>query len=111
MGLLRELRPVSFSFRQGPEAKQARYGFVAQELEKVLPDIVRTHKDEKHVLYQDMIAVLTLAAQVQQDRLAAQEARARDRSSRLNAQRGTMQRLQRAMTALSARISRWEAIA
>ena len=36
---------------------------MAQELEKVLPDIVRTRHDEKHVVYQDLLAVLTLTSQ------------------------------------------------
>lgn len=62
--VLRELRPVSFSFRHGPDVKSQRFGFVAQELQQVLPAIVRGQDDEiKHVVYQDLIALLTLAAQ------------------------------------------------
>jgi hypothetical protein len=67
--LLRELRPVSFTFRRGPESKFARYGFVAQELERVLPSVVREKDDYKHVQYQDLIALLTLTAKAQQERL------------------------------------------
>jgi len=67
--LLRELRPVSFTFRRGPESKLARYGFIAQELERTLPSVVREKDDYKHVLYQDLIALLTLTAQSQQERL------------------------------------------
>ena len=67
--VLRELRPVSFSFKQGPESKFDRYGFVAQELEKVLPNVVRTSAENyKYVVYQDLIALLTMSAQVQEDR-------------------------------------------
>merc|ERR1711912_15640 len=69
--VLRELRPVSFKFKGGPEAKFSRYGFVAQELQQVLPSVVRTTDDNQHlaVVYQDLIALLTLAAQNLQDRL------------------------------------------
>jgi len=109
--LLRELRPVSFKFRDGPEAKYARYGFVAQELERVLPEMVRTRNEEKHVVYQDMVAVLTLASQVQQDRLAEQNARAKVRRERLDVQAQRMNHLQRSVSALTARLTRWEQLA
>jgi hypothetical protein len=71
--ILRELRPVSFKFRRGPESKYARYGFVAQELVRVLPQIVREIDGYHHVRYQDIVAVLTLTAQQQQDQLEAQQ--------------------------------------
>eukprot|EP00428_Durinskia_dybowskii_P019473 CAMPEP_0170211540 /NCGR_PEP_ID=MMETSP0116_2-20130129/5386_1 /TAXON_ID=400756 /ORGANISM="Durinskia baltica, Strain CSIRO CS-38" /LENGTH=260 /DNA_ID=CAMNT_0010462075 /DNA_START=1583 /DNA_END=2365 /DNA_ORIENTATION=- len=68
--VLRELRPVSFSFKDGPEAKYSRYGFIAQELQQVLPNVVRGQGEEHlRVAYQDLIALLTLAAQVLQDRV------------------------------------------
>merc|ERR1711879_345608 len=44
--VLRELRPVSFKFRHGPDAKYSRYGFVAQELQQVLPGVVRGAGDK-----------------------------------------------------------------
>jgi len=68
--LLRQLRPVSYSFRKGLESKYMRFGFIADELEMVVPDVVRTKKqeydDQKSVIYQDLIALLTAAAQSQQ---------------------------------------------
>jgi len=72
--VLRELRPVSFSFRNGPESKgmnpqRQRYGFVAQEVERVMPDLVKDTGTEKAMIYQDLIAMITLAAQNQQERL------------------------------------------
>jgi len=68
--VLRELRPVSFNFKDGPEAKYSRYGFIAQELQQVLPGVVRgTGEEHLKVVYQDLIALLTLAAQVLQDRV------------------------------------------
>lgn len=64
--LLRELRPVSFFLKRGPEAKYLKFGFVAQELESVFPNLVRTTgpDDAKAIASQDLIAVLTLALQM-----------------------------------------------
>lgn len=70
--VLRQLRPVSYYFKKN-EAKQMRFGFIADEMEQVLPDVVREiHVDEpknatqeekkepyKGIVYGDLIAVLT----------------------------------------------------
>lgn len=68
--LLRELRPVSFKLKSGPEAKYLKFGFIAQELETIFPNLVRNiggeeGKEEgtKAIASQDLIAVLTLALQ------------------------------------------------
>lgn len=62
--LLRELRPVSFQLKRGAEAKYLKFGFIAQELETVFPNLVRTVAgDTKAIASQDLIAVLTLAFQ------------------------------------------------
>lgn len=76
--ILRELRPVSFRFKSATDTKrlvQNRFGFVAQEIERLSPNMVRTsEKDEpKGLVYQDFLAVLTLAMQEQQERLNRQE--------------------------------------
>lgn len=69
--VLRQLRPVSYNFRQGNEAKHMRFGFIADEMERVLPQVVRelpgTGKGDgpnpkdatKGIVYPDLIAVLT----------------------------------------------------
>jgi hypothetical protein len=66
--LLRQLRPVSYSFRKGAESKYMRFGFIADELESVVPQVVRgigdkEVKDQKAVVYQDLIALLAAALQ------------------------------------------------
>jgi hypothetical protein len=67
--VVRELRPVSYRLKRGSEGKQARprFGFIAQELEKHLPEVVLTDRESglRSVMYQDLIAVLTLALQAQ----------------------------------------------
>eukprot|EP00439_Symbiodinium_sp_Y106_P065453 s1917_g10.t1 len=62
-------------------------------------------QDRKHVVYQDLIALLTLASQVQQDRLAAHEARARERAQKLKDQASLLTKLTRAVSKLAARTS------
>merc|ERR1712032_1233756 len=72
--LLRELRPVSFYLKRGPEAKYLKFGFIAQELESVFPNLVRTvgPDNSKAIASQDLIAVLTLALQMLQKDLDEQ---------------------------------------
>jgi len=73
--VLRQLRPVSYNFRKGPEAKHMRFGFIADEIEQVLPQVVRElpgaqnssdesdadekPENKKGIMYTDLIAVLT----------------------------------------------------
>jgi hypothetical protein len=67
---LRELRPVAFAMKDD-EHKRRRYGFIAQEIQRILPDIVHTDEvtDMKAVLYTDLIAVLVQAVHEQDDLL------------------------------------------
>lgn len=66
---LREMRPVSYTFKKGEDAKQVRFGFIADEMEKVIPQVVDTEEkgmfdgeeipEKKGVNYMDLVAVLT----------------------------------------------------
>jgi hypothetical protein len=64
------LRPVSFEMIDDV-SESRRYGFIAQELENVLPDLVVSLNTSatKAVLYQDLIAILTLVIQQQQEHI------------------------------------------
>lgn len=81
--LLRQLRPISYHFRHEDEGKRTsdsleeevmteeRYGFVADEVQEVLPSLVRTVKhssrgDVKGVAQQDMLALAIAALQTMQ---------------------------------------------
>jgi hypothetical protein len=79
--ILSELRPVSFVLT-GDGDNRERFGFIAQELERVLPNIVVTNtanasdagsSGPKSVLYQDLIAILTAIIQEQQETINALE--------------------------------------
>merc|ERR1712008_557106 len=75
--LLRELRPVSYKLKTSSESKEdgkLQFGFLADEIERVLPHVVRKPpSSDPHgywrVAYQDLIALLTLIVQRQQERL------------------------------------------
>lgn len=84
--LLRELRPVSFHLKRGPEAKYLKFGFIAQELETVFPNLVRTLGDDdtKAVASQDLIAVLTLALQNLQKELEDYHTEMADQADRMD---------------------------
>lgn len=116
--LLRQLRPVSYSFRKGAESKYMRFGFIADELESVVPQVVRTTgggevKDKKAIVYQDLIALLTAATQIQEQQLDTQSKlleevkktfiktrKALDTLKEMKKQRKEKERLQRARARL-----------
>lgn len=74
--VLRELRPVAYRFTRGPESKYRRLGFIAQELEGVLPMLTRPLTDDadahKGIVVTDLIAVLVSHARATQDTLEKQ---------------------------------------
>lgn len=82
--ILRQLRPVSFKFRdvqwkEGgaettrsmPVSPNTRFGFIADEVQRVVPDLVETinyanKEDIKAVAYQDLVALI-IAAQTEHE--------------------------------------------
>jgi len=90
--VLRQLRPVSYNFKQGNDAKNMRFGFIAQEMEKVLPQVVRelprkgeTGKDvKKGIVYPDLIAVLTAMMREFGTQLKAVQTRVGDAEAELD---------------------------
>lgn len=61
---IKALRPVSFKYKASSESKFSHFGFIAQEVETVLPQIVRSGDDGlKTIKTRDLIAVLTLGLQ------------------------------------------------
>ncbi|KAF4736637.1 hypothetical protein FOZ63_019371, partial [Perkinsus olseni] len=87
--LLRELRPVAFKLESEvqAEAERRRFGFIAQDLERLLPEVVHRSEgqDTLSVLYQDLIAILTGAVQEQQSRIRELEERLTDLQARFEA--------------------------
>lgn len=82
--VLRQLRPVSYNFKTGSDAKNMRFGFIADEMEQVLPQVVRElpnrkaepgEEKKKGIIYPDLIAVLTGMMREFGDQLKAVQAR------------------------------------
>merc|ERR1712137_239772 len=109
--LLRQLRPISFHFRRDAEGDrvaesfleeeetQERYGFVADEVQKVLPSLIRTiphgdRGDVKGVAQQDLLALAIAAQQAQEARVEAQEIRMQAQELRMQAQQERMEALE-----------------
>lgn len=88
--VVRNLRPVSFNYRQDVEdgfdfTTKKQYGFLAQEVEKVVPDLVsnipgpvstdddnnlvKSKNDYKGVVYENIIAILVKAVQNQNQKI------------------------------------------
>ena len=63
-----QLNPVNYKWKEGSNREEGKQiGFIAQEVEKVLPEVVSTdEKGIKSVAYSKMVAVLTGAIQEQQ---------------------------------------------
>jgi len=113
--ILRELRPVSYTYKgaTGLEAGQTRFGFVADEMMNALPQITRTlprgddgDDDKLGLVYQDLLAFLT--AQLQSfskemstlmPRLASIEGRISHRRKRKRAKKRAEKRRLKSATA------------
>jgi endosialidase-like protein len=70
------LRPVTFFWREPKDAgmQGQQFGFIAQEIEKVVPTVVLTQDNAektKGLKYNELIALLTKAMQEQQDQIKA----------------------------------------
>jgi hypothetical protein len=65
--LFKELRPVSYVMKEKGqvEAKNLRFGFIAQEVEALLPSLVHTDENDgkKALMYNDLIAVVIMTLQ------------------------------------------------
>jgi hypothetical protein len=83
LGVIRRLRPVAFRYKKNAESKYSHYGFIAQEIETVLPELVTTvpftdggvsspefaKSAEKAIRQADLVAVITVGLQSLDHRL------------------------------------------
>jgi hypothetical protein len=68
LDVIDKLNPVSFTWKEDGSASQ---GFIAQEVEQVLPELVKTNNetDMKSVQYGNLTAVLTAGIKAQQEKI------------------------------------------
>jgi hypothetical protein len=60
------LKPASFRYKTNQDNEPLSYGFIAQDVEKVFPEMVMTGKTNKLMSYSSLIPILTKGIQEQQ---------------------------------------------
>jgi Chaperone of endosialidase len=90
---LLELRPVTFRYKGHPD-DPTQFGLVAEEVEKVLPELVFHDADGRpeSVMYQELPAMLLNEIQKQKRRIEAQESEIQDLRAAVEALRETQAR-------------------
>ena len=76
LDVVRKLQPKSYFHKVNTDSNRRQYGFLAQDLEAVIPEIVHTNElGIKSVNYQQIIPWLTAAIKTQQELIEALEKR------------------------------------
>jgi len=98
--VLRELRPVSYKFKSGPDAKNARFGFIADEVQSTIPQVVRERGKQKlkGLFYEDILAVLTAVLQQLQRQIEGSEREAEGSRHRLDLLEARVSRVEEAVS-------------
>jgi hypothetical protein len=78
--LIKKLNPVEYNFKNN---KEKRHGFIAQEVEKILPDIV-IGGNIKTINYIDIISILTKSIQEQQTQIEEHQKKIEELSQKIN---------------------------
>ncbi|MCL6534629.1 MAG: tail fiber domain-containing protein, partial [Armatimonadetes bacterium] len=89
---LLSLRPVSYYWRDERLPQTMQYGFIAQELREVFPELVSEGEDDQRTLavnYQALIPLLVNALQAQQEQIRQQETRIQKLEAELQRLQGT----------------------
>lgn len=122
--LLRSLRPVAYRFKRGAESKYQRFGFIADEVRALLPDLTRPiDKDDRSedpvsgLVYSDLIALLVAQLQRLEARInrleqappAAPEARTSEQPIRLQDVAAQLQEQERKLAALHQQVEELQA--
>merc|ERR1712072_482309 len=98
--VLRELRPVSYQFKRGPESKLQRFGFIADDVQATIPQVVRENPSKnkiKGILYEDLLAVLAAVLQSMQRQLEGSDMDAQETRHRLDGLEARLLRVEHAV--------------
>jgi trimeric autotransporter adhesin len=92
---LRQLRPVSYRYRAEPQA--THYGLIAEEVDRVMPELVVRDGEQRpeSVQYQELIPLLLQQWKAQQAEIARQRALIVRQQSRLDRQEAALTELHR----------------
>ena len=77
LAMVRQLEPKTFNFKSDPEGAPTSYGFIAQEVQEILPDLVSEADNGKQLTlsYTGFIPIAVGAIKEQQTQIAALEAK------------------------------------
>ena len=64
-----QLNPVTYRWKEDSEDENLKYGLIAQEVEKIFPDMVFGKEGEKTISYDSLIPVLIKSIQEQQQEI------------------------------------------
>jgi hypothetical protein len=84
---VKKLNPVTFDWKEDKKPYQ-QIGFIAQEVEKHLPELIENKDDIKRMSYGNMTAVLVKAIQEQQELIETQQTTINDLKSRIETLEG-----------------------
>jgi len=74
MDTIMKMKPVSYT-RKNRKTNHKEIGFIAEDMEKVLPDIVAPYNENKGIRYTEIIPVLVSALQEQQKKIELLESK------------------------------------
>jgi len=98
---LQELRPVSYRLKNDP-AGGVQYGLIAEEVDKVLPDLVIRYEQGRiqGVRYDELTPMLLGEVQAQQDQLQKQRNQIEEQQRQLAAQGSELEAMKRQMASV-----------
>jgi len=67
-----QLRPVSYRFNSAPDSAPSVFGFIAQEVEPLFPEVVGNHEGMKSLAYSELVPVAIGAVQEMNRKLETQ---------------------------------------
>jgi hypothetical protein len=78
------LRPLKFSWKQDYafDTKE-QYGFLAHEVEDIIPELIKESNDSKSIAFPNLVAVLVKGIQEQQDTIDKLKKRSDDLEKRI----------------------------
>ena len=110
LAILNQLRGTSYLLKDKEVATDEQFGFIAQEVESILPNLVMTDQEGyKAVNYIGLIPVLTEGIKAQQDLIEQQGNRIDTQEKEIDQQKETIKAQAEEMAILKNRLAKIEA--
>jgi hypothetical protein len=96
------LKPVTFRYKKNDSSKPVSFGFIAQDVEEVLPELVDVKKDIKHINYGALLPITIEAIQGLNKKL---DETVKQKDAEIQAMRTEMQELRKMVEGLAKQIA------